>query len=261
MREIALLRRFSHPCIVKLITFAHTPTHICLVLELLSSGELFGKLRDMKCGLSEGAARHVMRQIAQAVQYLHARGTVHRDVKLENILYQPQTSEEVGCDADVRDAAKYGIGAVKLGDFGLSKEIFDDKTQTPCGTIGYTAPEILQDQRYNFKVDIWALGCVLYTILCGFQPFYDHDPLKLAEKITRADYTFIEPFWKHISSEAKALIEECIRIPSSERPTIDQFLAHPWFTMASDAPKPNSQLPKIEVSRVKASLTSLSTSK
>ncbi|TPX47640.1 hypothetical protein SeMB42_g00411 [Synchytrium endobioticum] len=253
LREIALLRRFSHPCIVKLITFAHTTTHICLVLELLSSGELFGKLRDMKCGLSEGAARYVMKQIAEAVKYLHGRGTVHRDVKLENILYQPPVLDDL-VDPDAKEAARYGIGLVKLCDFGLSKEIFDTTTQTPCGTIGYTAPEILQDQRYNFEVDIWSLGCVLYTILCGFQPFYDPNPQRLAEKITRCEYTFIEPFWKHISLQAKNLIQNCFKIPSSERPNIDQFLDHPWLDIKPESSKSNLKHANGEVHRLKSAL-------
>ncbi|TPX37195.1 hypothetical protein SmJEL517_g00811 [Synchytrium microbalum] len=232
LREIALLRRFSHPHIVRFLTFVDTPTHICIVLELLSSGELFGKLRDMRCGLPESAARHVIKQIACAVKYLHDRGTVHRDIKLENILYQPST-ESVNSIAysDARDAAVLGIGMVKLCDFGLSKEIFDATTQTPCGTIGYTAPEILQDQQYHFEVDIWALGCVMYTVLCGFLPFSDGDSGRLTDKITRCEYTFIQPFWEHVSPQAKDLISQCLKVPSSARPTIDQFMAHPWFSI------------------------------
>ncbi|KAK9630084.1 MAPK-activated protein kinase Srk1 [Aspergillus fumigatus] len=66
-----------------------------------------------------------------------------------------------------------GIGVVRIADFGLSKVISDSQTVTPCGTVGYTAPETVKDERYSKSVDIWALGCVLYTLLCGFPPFYD----------------------------------------------------------------------------------------
>jgi serine/threonine protein kinase len=65
-----------------------------------------------------------------------------------------------------------GIGVVKIADFGLSKVIWRDGTKTPCGTVGYTAPEIVTSQAYTASVDVWALGCVLYTMLCGFPPFY-----------------------------------------------------------------------------------------
>lgn len=66
-----------------------------------------------------------------------------------------------------------GIGRVALADFGLSKIVWNEDTMTPCGTVGYTAPEIVKDERYSKAVDMWALGCVLYTLLCGFPPFYD----------------------------------------------------------------------------------------
>ena len=60
-----------------------------------------------------------------------------------------------------------GIGQVKIADFGLSKIVWADQTATPCGTVGYTAPEIVKDERYSKSVDMWAMGCVLYTLLCG----------------------------------------------------------------------------------------------
>ena len=66
-----------------------------------------------------------------------------------------------------------GIGRVKIADFGLSKIVWNEETMTPCGTVGYTAPEIVKDERYSKSVDMWAMGCVLYTLLCGFPPFYD----------------------------------------------------------------------------------------
>lgn len=71
---------------------------------------------------------------------------------------------------------------------------------TPCGTVGYTAPEIVKDERYSKSVDMWALGCVLYTLLCGFPPFYDESINVLTEKVARGYYTFLSPWWDEISS-------------------------------------------------------------
>lgn len=84
-----------------------------------------------------------------------------------------------------------GIGVIKIADFGLSKVIWDSETMTPCGTVGYTAPEIVKDERYSKSVDMWALGCVLYTLLCGFPPFYDESIQTLTEKVARGQYTFL----------------------------------------------------------------------
>ena len=92
-----------------------------------------------------------------------------------------------------------GIGRVKIADFGLSKVVWNEQTMTPCGTVGYTAPEIVKDERYSKSVDMWALGCVLYTLLCGFPPFYDESINVLTEKVARGYYTFLSPWWDDIS--------------------------------------------------------------
>lgn len=96
-----------------------------------------------------------------------------------------------------------GIGRVKIADFGLSKVVWSEETATPCGTVGYTAPEIVKDERYSKSVDMWALGCVLYTLLCGFPPFYDESINVLTEKVARGYYTFLSPWWDDISASCQ----------------------------------------------------------
>ena len=96
-----------------------------------------------------------------------------------------------------------GIGRIKIADFGLSKVVWDQHTMTPCGTVGYTAPEVIKEQRYCKSVDIWALGCVLYTLLCGFPPFYDESLPTLTEKVAKGQYTFLSPWWDDISASCK----------------------------------------------------------
>jgi hypothetical protein len=99
---------------------------------------------------------------------------------------------------------------------------------TPCGTVGYTAPEIVKDERYSKSVDMWALGCVLYTLLCGFPPFYDESINVLTEKVARGYYTFLSPWWDDISASSKDLITHLLCVDPTQRYTIDEFLAHPW---------------------------------
>lgn len=122
-----------------------------------------------------------------------------------------------------------GIGQVKIADFGLSKQIWDQQTRTPCGTVGYTAPEIVNDRRYSVSVDMWALGCVLYTLLCGFPPFYDESIGVLTEKVAKGRFTFLSPWWDNISQEAKDLIANLLCVDPKKRYNIDQFLKHPWM--------------------------------
>jgi len=130
------------------------------------------------------------------------------------------------------------IGRVKIADFGLSKVVWSEETATPCGTVGYTAPEIVKDERYSKSVDMWALGCVLYTLLCGFPPFYDESINVLTEKVAKGQYTFLEPWWDGVSASAKDLITHLLCVDAAERYTIEEFLAHPWCHAAPAPPPP-----------------------
>lgn len=117
---------------------------------------------------------------------------------------------------------------------------------TPCGTVGYTAPEIVKDERYSKSVDMWALGCVLYTLLCGFPPFYDESIEVLTEKVARGHYTFLSPWWDDISSSAKDLITHLLTVDPEKRYTIREFLAHPWIK--GTGPTPQEEKRKSEAS-------------
>lgn len=191
---------------------------------------------------------------------------LYSDIKPENLLFERipiiPSKLVIRCpyDEDKEDEGEFtsgvgggGIGRVKIADFGLSKVVWNEETMTPCGTVGYTAPEIVKDERYSKSVDMWALGCVLYTLLCGFPPFYDESINVLTEKVARGYYTFLSPFWDHISSSgiflsfqmcdldliaflAKDLIEHLLCVDPAQRYTIDEFLAHPWCNTAPVPP-------------------------
>lgn len=134
----------------------------------------------------------------------------------------------------VKGVGAGGIGVIKLADFGLSKVIWDSQTMTPCGTVGYTAPEIVKDERYSKSVDMWALGCVLYTLLCGFPPFYDESIQTLTEKVARGQYTFLSPWWDDISKSAQDLVSQLLTVDPEKRYDIKQFLNHPWIREADE---------------------------
>lgn len=147
-----------------------------------------------------------------------------------------------------------GIGKIKIADFGLSKIVWDNQTMTPCGTVGYTAPEIVKDERYSKSVDMWALGCVLYTLLCGFPPFYDESIEVLTEKVAKGSYTFLSPWWDDISQSAKDLISHLLTVDPEKRYTIREFLAHPWIQAPEPTPvvekkKPEGMLRAFDASK------------
>ncbi|KAI9254550.1 kinase-like domain-containing protein [Phascolomyces articulosus] len=244
LKEVQIMRNVKHDNIVQLTQFTESKEHYYLVLELCEGGELFHRIVKLTY-FSEALARHVITQVAQGVRYLHEEcGVVHRDIKPENILFDPiayipsspHRRGGYGFDENKEDEGIFvkgvgggGIGTVKLADFGLSKVIWDSSTWTPCGTVGYTAPEIVRDQRYSKAVDMWALGCVLYTMLCGFPPFYDESIHALTDKVANGQYAFLSPWWDPVSDAAKDLITRLLCVDPNERYTIDQFLQHPWM--------------------------------
>ncbi|KAL4781685.1 kinase-like domain-containing protein [Aspergillus varians] len=257
LKEVQIMRQIDHPNIVKLVQFSESRQYYYIVLELCPGGELFHQIVRLTY-FSEDLSRHVILQVAKAIEYLHeTSGVVHRDIKPENLLFYPtdftpskNPKPRQPGDEDKVDEGEFipgkgagGIGVIKIADFGLSKVIWDSQTMTPCGTVGYTAPEIVKDERYSKSVDMWALGCVLYTLLCGFPPFYDESIQVLTEKVARGQYTFLSPWWDDISKSAKDLISHLLTVDPDERYSIKQFLAHPWIRetdeetqAAADAP-------------------------
>nr|GAT53993.1 predicted protein [Mycena chlorophos] len=251
LKEVQIMRGTNHPSVVKLVSFSESDEHYFLVLELMEGGELFHQIVKLTY-FSENLSRHVILQVAHGIRYLHEeRGVVHRDIKPENLLFQriPIIPSKVPVrrpyDEEKEDEGEFvpgvgggGIGRVKIADFGLSKVVWNEETMTPCGTVGYTAPEIVKDERYSKSVDMWALGCVLYTLLCGFPPFYDESINVLTEKVARGYYTFLSPWWDDISPSAKDLITHLLCVDPAQRYTIDEFLAHPWCNAAPAPPPP-----------------------
>uniref|UniRef100_UPI00398F1771 calcium/calmodulin-dependent protein kinase type IV-like n=1 Tax=Pristiophorus japonicus TaxID=55135 RepID=UPI00398F1771 len=213
--EIGVLLRLSHPNIIRLKEIFETPTEINLVLELVTGGELFDRIVE-KGYYSEKDAADVVKQILEAVAYLHENGIVHRDLKPENLLYASPAPDAL----------------LKIADFGLSKIVDDQVTmKTVCGTPGYCAPEILRGYAYGPEVDMWSVGVITYILLCGFEPFYDErGDQYMYKRILNCDYDFVAPWWDEVSLNAKDLVRRLILLDPKNRLTTYQALQHPWVT-------------------------------
>lgn len=259
LKEVQIMRQLDHPNIVKLIDFSESRQYYYIVLELCPGGELFHQIVRLTY-FSEELSRHVIIQVAQALLYLHEeKGVVHRDIKPENLLFYPvpfiptkNPKPRAPEDEDKVDEGEFiagvgagGIGQIKIADFGLSKVVWDSQTMTPCGTVGYTAPEIVKDERYSKSVDMWALGCVLYTLLCGFPPFYDESIQVLTEKVARGQYTFLSPWWDDISKSAQDLVSHLLTVDPDKRYTIEQFLNHPWIKQSNEETQAAADAPPL----------------
>ncbi|XP_060759393.1 calcium/calmodulin-dependent protein kinase type 1D [Neoarius graeffei] len=211
--EIAVLRRIKHENIVALEDIYESSDHLYLIMQLVSGGELFDRIVE-KGFYTEKDASTLIRQVLDAVNYLHSMGIVHRDLKPENLLYfNPQ------------DGSK-----IMISDFGLSKmEGTGDVMSTACGTPGYVAPEVLAQKPYSKAVDCWSIGVIAYILLCGYPPFYDENDSKLFEQILKADYEFDAPYWDDISDSAKDFISSLMEKDPAKRYTCEQALRHPWI--------------------------------
>lgn len=248
LKEVTIQKMVSQcPNIVRYLDFQESKSYYFIIQEVMHGGEIFGEIVRLTY-FSEDLCRHVITQLALAIKYLHSQGIVHRDIKPENLLFEPidylpltpnEFKDKLRKSDDPttkKDEGKFkigigggGIGLVKLADFGLSKQIYSTNTKTPCGTVGYTAPEVVKDERYSMKVDMWGIGCVLYTMLCGFPPFYDERIDILTEKIARGEFTFLEPWWDEISNGAKNCVKKLLEVDPNKRYDVDDFLNDPWL--------------------------------
>lgn len=151
----------------------------------------------------------IFSQLVGAVTYVHKQSCVHRDLKLENILFDKHEN-------------------VKLVDFGFTREYEGRSSylQTFCGTICYSAPEMLKGEKYaGEKVDVWSLGIILYALLCGELPFDDDD-----DGITRSKILSEEPkFPHHIPDDARSLINSLLSKRPFPRPSLLDILNHPFL--------------------------------
>jgi len=198
-----------------------------IVLELVSGGELFDRI-IAKGHYSEKDAAHLIHEVVCAIGYLHEVGVVHRDLKPENLLYASHDESDPNYDV------------IKVADFGLAKVITgggtggggsDTSMTTTCGTPGYVAPEVLEQNAggYGPEVDCWSIGVILYILLCGFPPFYDESNAVLFQLIKKGQYTMPSPYWDDVSDGAKDLVKKLLTVDPKQRANIKQILAHPWI--------------------------------
>lgn len=212
-REIYIMKKVDHPNILKLFEVYEDDDYFFLVLELVEGLELFDKIVD-RGNYSEKDAANIVKQILEAVKYLHDEDIVHRDLKPENLLSAGEGEAEV----------------VKVADFGFAKNFGEEKLVTSCGSPGYVAPEVLTEDSYTNAVDMWSVGVIIYILLSGYPPFYDESPPKIFKKITEAKYDFDDPVWDDISDLAKDLIRKLLVKDPSERLSAKKCLKHPWIT-------------------------------
>jgi serine/threonine protein kinase len=208
-REIHHHRQFIHPHIARLYEVIVTEELVWLVLEYCPGDELYNYLLAHGA-LEPSKVQRIFTQLVGAVSYVHNKSCVHRDLKLENILLDKH-------------------GDVKLVDFGFTRE-YEGKSnylQTWCGTVCYSAPEMLKGEKYaGEKVDVWSLGIILYALLVGELPFDEDDENVTKMKILKEDPKYPENF----PIQAKELCQALLSKRPILRPTLADILQNPWLS-------------------------------
>lgn len=208
-REIHHHRQFIHPHIARLYEVIVTEELVWLVLEYCPGDELYNYLLK-KGALEPPKVQRIFTQLVGAVLYVHNKSCVHRDLKLENILLDKH-------------------GDVKLCDFGFTRE-YEGKSnylQTWCGTVCYSAPEMLKGEKYaGEKVDVWSLGIILYALLVGELPFDDDDEMVTKMKILKEEPSYPDNF----PPQARELCQLLLSKRPILRPTLAEILQNPWLS-------------------------------
>ncbi|KAM0909078.1 hypothetical protein ACQ4PT_015029 [Festuca glaucescens] len=214
-REIINHRSLRHPNIIRFKEVILTPTHLAIVMEYASGGELFERICTAG-RFSEDEARFFFQQLLSGVSYCHSMQVCHRDLKLDNTLLDGSTAPRL-----------------KICDFGYSKSsVLHSQPKSTVGTPAYIAPEVLLKKEYDGKIaDVWSCGVTLYVMLVGAYPFEDPDEpknfRKTIQRILTVQYSI--PDYVRISTECRDLISKIFVGNPATRITIPKIRNHPWF--------------------------------
>ena len=229
--EIEALRKISHPNIVNIFEIFEDNLSYYIMSEFCDGGELFDAITT-KGFYSEIDAAKIMKQILQAVNYLHDNGVVHRDLKPENIMLLSNQTD------------------LKLIDFGtvVQKPKKGKRLTKFIGTSYYIAPEVIQE-CYNEKCDIWSCGVILYILLCGYPPFNGSSNHEIYNAIQYNRLSFNKDEWYDTSADAINLIKLMLDKNLDTRPSAEECLNHKWFKICND--KNSQNLDQIKSNKAK----------
>jgi serine/threonine protein kinase len=213
--EIQILRHMNHPNVVKYREHFNTRESLLIIFELLRGPDLHTEISKHDA-FDEERARRIMRQLLGALSYIHGKGIVHRDLKLENIVL----------------AEREGPLVVKLVDFGLAGQLTAARPHLSdrCGTPLYVAPEVISRPRramYGTRVDVWSAGVVFYILLSAAYPFAGATVPQLMTAIRHSDVNFQQehnPVWETMSMNSKSALQQMLTKDPKQRPSAMELL-------------------------------------
>ena len=216
--EINILKKLSHPNIVRIYEFYETKNCFYLINEFCSGGELFNYINNSK--FNEQQLSIIFYQVFSGLKYLHENNIIHRDLKPENILISK-------IERDLSAEEEYFW--IKIIDFGTAKIFKDDKNENSVvGSPYYIAPEVL-NKDYNEKCDTWSVGVILYMFLVGRPPFDGSNNLEIIHSIRTKNYDENNIKLIAHSPEVRDLIKHLLEKDTNKRFSAKEALSHIWF--------------------------------
>ncbi|KAF7221540.1 transcript variant X5 [Nothobranchius furzeri] len=213
-QELNLLQRLQHPHIVSLLDTYETSSSYALVLQMADQGRLLDYIVSWG-NLTEEKVSCYLRNVLEALQYLHNCRIVHLDVKPENLLVSHNAS---------------GQPMVKLTDFGDAEQLNSAHYIHPLlGSPEFAPPELVLGEPVSLTSDLWSLGVVTYVLLSGASPFLDESAEETCLNICRLDFSFPRDYFQGVSQAARNFVCLLLRTDPSRRPPAGLCLQDPWL--------------------------------
>jgi len=215
--EIRMHQALKHPHIIELHEVFREPDTVSLVMECCRGGDLFDLIAANCSGLPEQSVALVERHLLKALEFLHGRRIVHRDVKCENVLMLDK-------DLPVEK------NTFKLCDFGFAARLkADGELSTRMGSPDTVAPEIVRGERYSTPVDCWAAGVLMYMALSARPPFWAKTDVEVLKRVGKGEYSTSGGVWERISKEAKEIVSRLMTFNPRARVSATEALAYTWL--------------------------------
>ncbi|XP_049310009.1 death-associated protein kinase related [Bactrocera dorsalis] len=220
-REVEIMNSLQHHLIIQLYAAYEHQKMMCVVLELVEGGELFDRVVDDEFVLTERVCVVFIRQVCEAMEFIHRNNILHLDLKPENILCLTQEGNRI-----------------KIIDFGLARKYDPNKRlQILFGTPEFVAPEVVNFDCISYATDMWSVGVICYVLISGLSPFMGETDIETMANVTIAKYDFEDESFSNVSPECLDFIGKLLVKDLQTRMTAAQCLEHNWLQRRPKPPK------------------------